>query len=209
MCLMVFRARDRFASGGRCTSTCCRRATPAARPGRTSRPGWRTPPRAIPSRRGVKLTANNPFPATHDPLDRPPRRRPDRRRHHPGPRRPNRPAPDDDAMTTAEDRITALEAAVEALVDQLQNAPALAAAPSPPAPPPPERWAAPADTADWTELMDWVDGLTADYSLFANIRSCRAGRRTRRGRGTGRAPAGLGGRHRHRHRHRGWLATGP
>ena len=31
-------------------------------------------------------------------------------------------------MTTAEDRITALEAAVEALVDQLQNAPALAAA---------------------------------------------------------------------------------
>jgi len=111
-------------------------------------------------------------------------------------------------MTTAEDRITALEA----LVDQLQNAPALAAAPSPPppAPPPPERWAAPADTADtadWTELMDWVDGLTADYSLFANTRSCRAGRRTRRGRGTGRAPAGLGGRH--RHRHRGWLATGP
>ena len=114
-------------------------------------------------------------------------------------------------MTTAEDRITALEAAVEALVDQLQNAPALAAAPSPPppAPPPPERWAAPADTADWTELMDWVDGLTADYSLFANTRSCRAGRRTRRGRGTGRAQAGLGGRHRHRHRHRGWLATGP
>ena len=56
-------------------------------------------------------------------------------------------------MTTAEDRITALEAAVEALVDQLQNAPALAAAPSPPppAPPPPERWAAPADTADWTD----------------------------------------------------------
>ena len=80
-------------------------------------------------------------------------------------------------MTTAEDRITALEA----LVDQLQNAPALAAAPSPPppAPPPPERWAAPADTADtadWTELMDWVDGLTADYSLFATTRSCRAGR---------------------------------
>lgn len=75
-------------------------------------------------------------------------------------------------MTTAEDRITALEAAVEALVDQLQNAPALAAAPSPPppAPPPPERWAAPADTADtadWTELMDWVDGLTADYSCSA------------------------------------------
>jgi hypothetical protein len=73
-------------------------------------------------------------------------------------------------MTTAEDRITALEAAVEALVDQLQNAPALAAAPSPPppAPPPPERRAAPADTADWTELMDWVDGLTADYSLFGD-----------------------------------------
>ena len=72
-------------------------------------------------------------------------------------------------MTTAEDRITALEAAVEALVDQLQNAPALAAAPSPPppAPPPPERWAAPADTAGWTELMDWVDGLTADYSCSA------------------------------------------
>ena len=60
-------------------------------------------------------------------------------------------------MTTAEDRITALEAAVEALVDQLQNAPALAAAPSPPppAPPPPERWAAPADTAG----LDGADGL--------------------------------------------------
>ena len=72
-------------------------------------------------------------------------------------------------MTTAEDRITALEAAVEALVDQLQNAPALAAAPSPPppAPPPPERRAARADTADWTELMDWVAGLTADYSCSA------------------------------------------
>jgi hypothetical protein len=75
-------------------------------------------------------------------------------------------------MTTAEDRITALEAVVEALADQLQKALALAATPSPPppppAPPPPERWAARADTDDWTDLMDWVDGLTADYSLFGD-----------------------------------------
>jgi hypothetical protein len=34
--------RERLRAGGRSTSTCCRRATRAARPGRTSRPGLRT-----------------------------------------------------------------------------------------------------------------------------------------------------------------------
>ena len=43
----------RSASADPSTSTCCRRATPAARPARTSRPGSRTPRPAGTSRRGA------------------------------------------------------------------------------------------------------------------------------------------------------------
>ena len=45
-------ASARSASSAPSTSTCCRRATPAARPGRTSRPGWRTPRPVTTSERG-------------------------------------------------------------------------------------------------------------------------------------------------------------
>ena len=50
-------APARCGSSARSTSTCCRRATPAARPGRTSRPGWRTPRPATTSRRGGSWSA--------------------------------------------------------------------------------------------------------------------------------------------------------
>ena len=46
-------------------SICCRRATPAARRGRTSRRGSRTPRPVTRSRRGASSTSNNPFPAIH------------------------------------------------------------------------------------------------------------------------------------------------
>ena len=58
-------ARARSASAVRSMSTCCRRATPAARPGRTSRPGWRTCRRAGTSRRGASWSRDNPLPAIH------------------------------------------------------------------------------------------------------------------------------------------------
>ena len=52
----------RCASAAPCTSTCCRRATPAARPGRTSRPGWRTPRPAGMSRPGGSLSPTTRWP---------------------------------------------------------------------------------------------------------------------------------------------------
>ena len=59
------RAPDRSASAARSMSTCCRRAMPAARPGRTSRPGWRTRRRAVIEQAWRELVADNPFPAIH------------------------------------------------------------------------------------------------------------------------------------------------
>ena len=47
------------------TSTCCRRAMPAARPGRTSRPGWRTRRRVATSRRGGSWSPTTRSPAIH------------------------------------------------------------------------------------------------------------------------------------------------
>ena len=62
---MAAPARDRCATRGPCTSICCRRATPAVRPARTSRAGWRTSRSASTSRPGAVLIADNPFPAIH------------------------------------------------------------------------------------------------------------------------------------------------
>jgi len=46
-------------------STCCRRATPAARPARTSRPGCRTPREGRHEQAWRQLVADNPLPAIH------------------------------------------------------------------------------------------------------------------------------------------------
>ncbi len=54
---MVVLAPGRCANAVPSIWTCCRRATRAARPGRTSKPGWRTPRRAATSRRGGKIHA--------------------------------------------------------------------------------------------------------------------------------------------------------
>ena len=62
---MGARAPGRSAASGRCTSICCRRATPAVPRARTSRAGWRTSRSASTSRHGARLTADNPFPAIH------------------------------------------------------------------------------------------------------------------------------------------------
>jgi len=37
-----------------------------------------------------------------------------------------------------------------------------------PPPPVPQRWADRASADDWTDLFDWVDGLTAGYSLSSD-----------------------------------------
>ena len=59
------RTRGPCGSADRSTSTCCRRATPAAPPARTSRPGCRIRRRAGTSRHGAQLVADNPLPAIH------------------------------------------------------------------------------------------------------------------------------------------------